>query len=274
VASPNTEAPSVQEYYGSLESRLGNWFVLGNTRHFGLYQKNQFWPFLIAIAQRAMEEKLYTLLALPPGARVLDPGAGSGYVAIYITRKGLDVQAIHITPHHLADARKIVGRNGLEKQIAVSFGDYHELSSFADGSFHGIYTMETFVHADDAAKVLRNFHRFLKPGGVVVMPGADFNKNSKLFEDVRRLSHCQNTLVEGEYERLLKETGFVKYSIEDLTDQVLPLWRFFALLGYGRYQIFRLLGIQHRFTNVMAGVETWKHWGEGRYISVRAVKPL
>lgn len=220
-----------------------------------------------------MEEKLYTRLDLKPGSKVMDAGAGSGYVAMYMARKGFNVQAIDITPHHLDDARKNVKKNGLDNKIAVDYADYHNLTMFQDASFDGIYTMETFVHADDPAKVLRNFHRLLKPSGVIVLHEADFSRNSKVLRDVLRLSHCQNTLEEGGYEQLVANAGFQDYSLEDLTDEVLPLWRLFGVVGYAPYQIFKLLGIQHKFTNVMAGVETWLNWGDGRYISVRAVKP-
>lgn len=88
-----------------------------------------------------------------------------------------------------------------------------------------------------------------------------------------RLSHCQNTLLKGGYEELMKEAGFKDFSLEDLTDEVLPMWRLFGVLGYVSYQIFKLVGIQDPFINVMAGVEAWLNWGDGRYISVRAVKP-
>ncbi|KAE8847507.1 hypothetical protein HRS9122_04414 [Pyrenophora teres f. teres] len=133
--------------------------------------------------------------------------------------------------------------------------------------------METFVHADDPIKVLNNFKRLLKPGGVVVLHEADFSRNSEKLQDVLRLSHCQNTLPKGGYEELMKVAGFKDFSLEDLTDEVLPMWRLFGVLGYVPYQIFKLVGIQDRFINVMAGVEAWLNWGDGRYISVRAVKP-
>jgi len=61
--------------------------------------------------------------------------------------------------------------------------------------------------------------------------------------------------------------------LEDLTEEVLPMWRLFGVVGYLPYKLFRLLGIQDRFINVMAGVEAWLNWGDGRYISVRVVKP-
>jgi sterol 24-C-methyltransferase len=39
--------------------------------------------------------------------------------------------------------------------------------------------METFVHAEDPVKALRNFYR-LRPGGVLVHNEADFSRNSTL----------------------------------------------------------------------------------------------
>jgi sterol 24-C-methyltransferase len=45
------------------------------------------------------------------------------------------------------------------------------------------------------------------------------------------------------------------------------------MLGYIPYQVFKLLGISHKFTNIMAGVEAWLNRDDGRYISVRAMKP-
>lgn len=220
-----------------------------------------------------MEDKLYTRLGLKPGDRVLDAGAGSGYVAMTMARHGLNVQAIDITPRHVADAMKNVGKYGLQDKITVDYANYHDLSQFPDASFDGIYTMETFVHADDAIKVLDNFKRLLKPGGVMVLHEADFSRDSDKLQDVLRLSHCQNTLPEGGYEELMRVAGFKDFSLEDLTDEVLPKWRLFGVLGYVPYQIFKLVGIQDRFINVMAGVEAWLNWGDGRYISVRAVKP-
>ncbi|KAF2006876.1 S-adenosyl-L-methionine-dependent methyltransferase [Amniculicola lignicola CBS 123094] len=266
------DSPSVAAYYSSFESRIGYWLLLGNTRHCGLYEKGALSPFPITKAQRKMEEKLYTRLGLGSG-KLLDASAGSGYVAMYMAFKGFDVQAIDITPHHLQDARKNVKANGLESKVAVDYGDYHNLTSFAPEPFDGIYTMETFVHADNPEKVLSNFYRLLKPGGVLGLHEADFSRNSEKLQDVLRLSHCQNTLEEGGYERLLSKGGFNEYSIEDLTDEVLPMWRLFGIVGYVPYQIFKVFGIENRFINVMAGVEVWLNWGNGRYISVRAIKP-
>jgi sterol 24-C-methyltransferase len=51
------------------------------------------------------------------------------------------------------------------------------------------------------------------------------------------------------------------------------MWRLFGLLGYMPYQVFKLLGVQDRFVNTMAAVETRSHWGDCRYMKLRAIKP-
>lgn len=274
LANRGTKAPSVQEYYTSLESRLGYWLLLGNARHCGYWEPGTFWPFPIGRAQRVMEDKLYERLGLKNGSQVLDAGAGSGIVASRMAQHGLLVRGVDITPMHVEDAQRTIKRRGLQNSVSISLGDYHDLKEYDTASMDGVYTMETFVHADDPQKVLQNFVRLLRPGGVLVLNEADFHWDSEVLQEILRLSHCQNTLVKGSYERLLDEAGFVDISVEDYTDNVLPLWRLFGVLGTIPYEILRLFGLQNRFTNVMAGVEAYRHWGQGRYISVRAVKPL
>jgi len=133
--------------------------------------------------------------------------------------------------------------------------------------------METFVHADDTLKALRTFYRLLRPDGVLVRNEADFDQKSSLLQDVLRLSHCQNTLEEGALAKMLEQTGFQNIELDDLTDEVLPLWRLFGFIGYVPYRVLQVLGLHTRFTNLMAGVESYLHWEEGRDISVKAVKP-
>lgn len=273
LANNGSLRPSVEEYYSSLESRLGYFLILGNARHCGLWEPGTLWPFPISRAQRAMEEKLYQRLNLREGCKVLDAGAGSGVVASYMADKhGLHVTGIDVTAVHVRDAQNLIRSRGLQEKVIVQLGDYHDLSSFDDASFGGVYTMETFVHADDTLKVLANFHRILKPNGVLVLHEADFSFDSELLQEVLRLSHCENTLKEGSCEEMLIKTGLKDITVEDLTDRILPLWRLFGILGAVPYDILKVFGLHTRFTNVMAGVEAYRHWGQGRYVSVRAVK--
>ena len=76
---------------------------------------------------------------------------------MYMTEKGLYVEGADITPPHVKDVKRSVKACGLEDKISIYLGDYHDLTDFPDNSFDGIYTMKTFVHTDDLAKVLRGF---------------------------------------------------------------------------------------------------------------------
>jgi len=214
VANSGNNKPTVEEYHSSLESRLGYRILLGNARHCGLWAKGTLWPFPISQAQRAMEEKLYQRLSLREGSQVLDAGAGSGLVAAYMAEHGLLVEAIDLTPAHVEQAKINVVSRGREQRVSVELGDYHNLSRYREASFDGVYTMETFVHADEPREVLENFKRLLKPGGVLLLHEADVHRDSPVLHEVLRLSHCQNMLRAGTYEEMLATAGFERIEVE------------------------------------------------------------
>ena len=92
---------ALQEYYSTLESRIGYKLVLGGTRHFGFYTPGSYWPFPINRALRAMEDNLIATLGLERGSKVLDAGCGVGHVAIHLAEKGYRVQVIDVVDHHI-----------------------------------------------------------------------------------------------------------------------------------------------------------------------------
>ena len=106
------------------------------------------------------------------------------------------------------------------------------------------------------------------------MHEAEFMWTSPHLQDVLRLSHCQSTLPHRSLESLLASTGFHDVEVEDLSDRVKPLWRFFNCMGYIPYTALKLFGMEKHFVNLMAGVEAYRNWAQGRYISVKAVKPM
>jgi release factor glutamine methyltransferase len=57
--------------------------------------------------------------AAPPG-RALDLGTGSGYVAIWLARRGWDVDAVDVSPRALALARRNAELNGVSPRIYAS----------------------------------------------------------------------------------------------------------------------------------------------------------
>lgn len=164
-------------------------------------------------------------------------------------------------------------RTHSEVPVSVVQGDYHDLSGFEDKSFNGVYAMETFVRTGNATQALREFYRVLEPGGVLVLHEYAYSYPSnplpRTIQTSLRLGHAPNVLLAGRLEEMVQGAGFVDVELEDLTEGVRPFARFFGVVGWMPYQIFKVFGIRERFANVMGGTETWLNWGGLRYVVVR-----
>jgi sterol 24-C-methyltransferase len=97
--------------------------MLGNARRCGYWEKGTLWPLPIGPALRRMERKLYDRLGLQEGARVLDAGAGSGFVASYMAEHGLRVHGVDLTPLHVDQAKRTIHSRGLDDGVHVELGD-------------------------------------------------------------------------------------------------------------------------------------------------------
>jgi sterol 24-C-methyltransferase len=272
----------LQEYYSSLESRIGYRFILGGTRHFGYYKTDKLWPFPISEALRAMEDHLYDTLGLKKGEQVLDAGCGDGYVAINMAKRGLRVQAIDVIDRHIGKARRNVKAQGLEDAVTVRKMDYHHLNGFDKGAFEGAYTMETFVHAMDPEAALKEFYRVLKPGGTLALYEYDHNSLSAAPDHLKTSIQQINKYAampahegfqKGALEHLLKDVGFEDVVLKDLTTNVTPMARLFFLLAYIPCLFVKFFGLQSHFVNTVAGVEAYRGREYCRYIAVSAKKP-
>ncbi len=273
---------ALQDYYGSLESRIGYRLVLGGTHHFGYYKAGTYWPFPIGRALRAMEDKLIGGLALEEGSKVLDAGCGVGHVAIHLARNGYRVEGIDVVDHHIVKAQRNVKAFGVEGKVTVGKGDYHHLEKFADDSFDGAYTMETYVHATEPEKADAEFFRIVRPGGSLAMfeyDHVDFNTRAgvvgKAWTTINKYSAmpAYDRFQEGVLEEILEGVGFRNVMVEDISDNVVPLLRFFYLLAFIPYMMVALLGLKHIFINTVAGYEGYVYRDAARYIAVSARKP-
>ena len=112
-----------------------------------------------------MEDQLISTLALEMGSKVLDAGYRVGHIAINLVKSRYYIHGINIVEHHLIKARRNVQTEGLEGKVTAIIGDYHHLELFADDSFDGAYTIETFVHATDPEAAAAEFFRVLRPRG-------------------------------------------------------------------------------------------------------------
>ena len=275
--------PTLQRYYASLESRVGYRLFLGDTRHFGYYESSSSFPLPVHGALRAMEAQLLDALRLPPGSTVLDAGCGVGHVAMYMAQRGGHrVEGIDVVERHVAKARRNVRAAGLERAVAARHGDYHHLEGFADASFDGVYTMETLVHSTDPLKVLREFRRILKPGGRLAMHEYDHEDLGKAPKDLSAAMARVNrnaampanqSFDKGALKDLVREAGFEDATLKDMTDHVVPMMWLFYLFAVIPLFVIRLLGMEDRFVNILAGVEMYRGRHLWRYVQVTGRKP-
>lgn len=274
----------LQSYYHSLESRIGYRLVLGGTRHFGYYEYDTWWPFPVGKALRAMEDKMAASLNLPSGAYVLDAGCGVGHVAIHLTRQyGLKVQGIDIVQHHLDKAERNIARARLSKnQVAVRKMDYHHLETFANDTFDGIYTMETFVHATEPESVLSGFFRILRPGGHLSLFEYDHDLTGDAPEVLVRSMREVNEFAAmptnsrshpDVFQQMLEDAGFTEVVVRDYSENIKPITRLFYVLGYIPFLIITFLGLERYFINTVAGVQMHRGHGHWRYLAISAKKP-
>lgn len=274
---------NLQDYYSRLESRIGYRFVLGGTRHFGFYPPGTYWPLPISKALRAMEDNLITTLALEKGSRVLDAGCGVGHVAIHLAKHGYCVYGIDLIERHILKARQNIEAERLRDKVTVTMSDYHHLEAFADESFDGAYTMETFVHATKPEVAATEFFRVIRPGGSLAMYEYDHIDYSSQKEEVSKslttiskyaAMPAYNQFQQGVLEGILKKAGFEDVIVRDLSENALPMLRMFYLLAFVPYFIVKFLGLKPYFPNTIAGYKGYVNRYAVRYIAVSAKKPL
>ena len=116
---------------------------------FELPQTIQAWDsdYYHPIAERYYDQavpRMLELLGAKPGDTVLDAGCGPGVHAIRAARLGLKVKAIDISESMIAEARRRVGRAGLDGAIEFAREDLTRLS-FPDGAFRYVFSWGVII---------------------------------------------------------------------------------------------------------------------------------
>lgn len=116
-------------------------------------------------------ELIARLLDLPEGAELLDAPCGHGRIAQRLAARGLRVTGLDITPQFIELARERAAAAGVEVEYLE--GDLRELPF--EARFDAVLNWFTsFGYFDDEnnRRVLENFHRALRPGGVLLIEQA------------------------------------------------------------------------------------------------------
>jgi ubiquinone/menaquinone biosynthesis C-methylase UbiE len=274
-----TNKRSVVDYYSSLGTRYGYKYILGGTKHFGLYREGDSrWNFTESM--RRMEDRLAAEVDLPEGSKLLDAGCGVGDVARHLARYyGYEVVGIDILDFNIAEARERARSSHLSSRTHFELMSYDDLA-YDNKSFDGVYTMETLVHAQDAELVLGNFSSVLKPGGRLVL--FEYAHSAQLSVRERISLSRVNGLASmpsfqrfelGVLDDLVSRAGFVDICRTDITQQMEPMFRSFAQMARLPYLVSRIVGKPNLFVNAMSAAEMWKMRGVLHYCIYTATKP-
>lgn len=164
--------------------------------------------------ERRWRRKLLTALAPAPADTIVDLGAGTGSMALFI--KGAEprskVVGVDPDPAVLDIARAKIAAAGHDVQLVEAFGD---ASVLPDGCADKVVSTLVLHQCSHDAKVglLRNAHRMLKPGGRLLVADYGFQRTAlmaMLFRQVRALDGYANTRANknGEIPGLIAAAGF------------------------------------------------------------------
>jgi ubiquinone/menaquinone biosynthesis C-methylase UbiE len=115
--------------------------------------------------------RLVDVLELPTGSRVLDVPCGQGRHAHLLAEAGFDVDGLDYSPDLLAIANK----RGSGETLRYTRGDMRKLPARWTSRFDAVLNLFTsfgfFVDPADDARVIAEFARVLKPGGMLIWHG-------------------------------------------------------------------------------------------------------
>jgi SAM-dependent methyltransferase len=102
--------------------------------------------------------------------RALEIGAGTGYFSLNLVRAGIvqDATCTDISPRMVATLNDNAEQLGL--QVNAARADAESLP-FTEGSFDLILGHAVLHHLPDLSRAFAEFHRVLRPGGVIVFAG-------------------------------------------------------------------------------------------------------
>ncbi|KAF8856179.1 S-adenosyl-L-methionine-dependent methyltransferase [Acephala macrosclerotiorum] len=108
----------------------------------------------------------YLLPHISKTANILDVGCGPGTITVDLAKIASEGQTTGVD-----------NSEGIVKQASTSFsdvpnlkfqvGDATDLKNFADNSFDIVHAHALLVHISDPVKVLKEFYRVCKPGGII-----------------------------------------------------------------------------------------------------------
>jgi ubiquinone/menaquinone biosynthesis C-methylase UbiE len=105
------------------------------------------------------------------GMKVLDAGFGLGAFDHYLASKmNCDISAVSFSEAEVEAAGKLYGNQPVKGKLNFIHADFHFLKNkFEDNTFDMVMFLESFEHAHDKEKVLRDSYSLIKQGGYLFL---------------------------------------------------------------------------------------------------------
>lgn len=144
------------------------------------------WDAAVRTQGEALAHLLHTR-GVGPGDPVLDAACGIGTQTLGLLVRGYSVVASDLSPGAVARLRQEIDARGLRASVRVD--DLRTLQSTADGSCAAVLACDNCLpHLLTDAEILqalRNAHRVLRPGGLLVVSVRDYAAIERRSPDVR-----------------------------------------------------------------------------------------
>ena len=128
-----------------------------------------------AMEPAELRERVYGFQA-SGGKRVLDVGAGNGFVMSRYARAGAGAFGIELTERGVSLCRRRFEVEGV--RAFVTRGDAENLP-FPEASFDAVTSMGVLHHVPDPGRAIDEIHRVLKPGGRLTL--MLYHRNSAMY---------------------------------------------------------------------------------------------
>ena len=183
--------------------------------------------------------------ALPDlrGRRLLEVGAGTGREGHELARRGASVCALDFSPEALRLSRQISGDVRLVRGDALA-------TPFRDASFDLVYHQGLLEHFRDPVRLLRENHRVLKPGGLVLV---DVPQKYHVYTLVKHALIALNQWFAG------WETQFSPGEIRSLVERA--GFRCERVYGYGMHPGLLYRVAREGVKRVGVRLPLYPHWG-------------
>ena len=126
---------------------------------------------------------------LPEGRklRILDVGCGAGFFELILAPMGHDVTGIDLTPGMINEARKLAGTHHSGRAEFLIMDAEHP--DFPDNWFDAVISRNLTWTLPHPAEAYREWHRVLKPGGVLLNYDAEYAKGFHRYDQSENLAH-------------------------------------------------------------------------------------